>query len=93
MITSHPLYTQLTRYCLTIEDIIGHPVEMNAVAFNFALEPTRRLELFSQAMEPYTRHKFTPDELLSLLPFNPFRSKELVVKIREYMGKKPEQLV
>lgn len=93
MITSHPLYNQLTRYCLTVEDIVGHPVDMNDVVYNFALEPTRRLEVFVKAIKPHTRHIFTNDELLSLLPFKPFNSKDLVKMIRKYMEKTPEQSV
>lgn len=93
MITSYPLYNQLTRYCLTVEDIVGHPVEMNNVVYNFALEPTRRLEIFTKAIKPYTSHIFTNDELLSLLPFKPFNSKDLVKMIRKYMEKTPEQSV
>ena len=66
---------------------------MNDVVYNFALEPTRRLEVFVKAFKPHTRHIFTNDELLSLLPFKPFNSKDLVKMIRKYMEKTPEQSV
>lgn len=85
--TSHPLYNQQTMYFLTAEDIMGHPVDMNEVVFNFAFEPTKRIVHFCSKIQKYTNHRFTEDELKSLLAFNHFSAKQLIAKIKEYIAR------
>ena len=85
--TSHPLYNQNTMNFLTAEDIVGHPVDMNEVVFNFAFEPTKRIVHFCSKMQKYTNHCFTEGELKSLLTFNQFSAKQLIAKIKEYIAR------